>query len=500
MPDPRRIQRVMVLGITACGMALAATRLLSASPLSRSESVASSVVLDIEDELTRRDMELIDKVVRFDAGQREIAAALFDGYVDQINEQSAAHRNLIQSLYQEAQRVADRTTINERIHAENDQWATARIALNNELFESIKALLTQAQLERWPMVERDRRRRTTLNVSPRFYAENVDLIDIADAVQLESDSRDAIDPALNNWADELDGLLQSRTAAQDLWAKTVESPRSAGESPDAQKQKECSDLLNHRSQSIRDLNVRYASLIFTQLPTPGNADFRAAFNLAAYPVIYRATPADHYIDAALKLSELATEQIDAIANIRRDYDEQILAINDQLAVIMRRQEDADPDEAALKRTVFEQAGGVSFDDHGNALIANLNGVGSLTFTRFAQPKDAGKSNRGRGEQVESDLPVIVVPGLDLAEPDSPQGRLEESKRALVERTIASVFDILNPDQQAGLPKPTAEQMLSPEEKVRRVMEKAFSTALITHNADGSVTLEIIVEDDDSPDP
>lgn len=495
MPRLRHLPHPLVFTILIAGATSGAILPLSTSSLASGGAIAatrSDAAVDIDDDLTHRIVELIDKDVRLDASQRAIAEALFDGYTQQFKDRSTAHRDLITSLYKDAQRVADRTAINERIHAENDRWSTARIALNNDLFESIKALLTQAQLERWPLVERDRRRGALLDNSPRFGAENIDLIDIADAVKIESGLRDVIDPTLNNWAEELDALLQARKAAQDQWAKVVEEPMSAGDTPDAAKKQEANDRLNQRSQAIRDLNVRYASLISAQLPAPGHGDFRAAFNRAAYPIIYRPTPADHYIASVLTLPDLSAEQGDAIANIKSDYDDRVLAFNDQLAVIMRHQEDADPNEATLKRAVFEQAGGVTFDDHGNVLIGNLNGVRALTVTRFAQPTDGGRNKGGQGE---SNLPVIVAPGLNRAAPESPQGRLEQSKRDLIQHTIDSVYALLNPDQQASLPRPTAEQMLSPEEKMRHVMEKAFSNAVITRNADGSVTFQITVEDE-----
>jgi len=458
------------------------TRLALVVVIAAIASNRCAAAFDLEDALTHRDIELIGKDVHFDADQREIAEALFDGYAERFHDQSAAHRNLIQSLYQEAQRATDRKSVNDRIGAANVQWTATRIGLNDELLASIRAILTEAQLERWPIVERDRRRRTMLSVAPRFYAEDVDLIDIADAVKLEPGPRQFIDLTLNNWAEELDGLLQARKAAQDQWTQVVEESTPVGDAFAATKKKECGDRLNQRSQSIRDLNVRCADLIFTQIPALGNADFRDAFNLAAYPIIYRATPADHYVTAALKLPDLSTEQANAMADIKRDYDDRVLAINDQLAVVMRRQEDADPDEAALMRTVFEQAGGVTVDEHGNALIGNLNGVASMSVTTPPRPD-------------RPDLPRVVVPGLNRAEPDSPQGRLEQSKGDLIGQTIDSVFAILDPDQQTALPKPTAEQMLSPEESMRRVMEKAFSNAEITHNADGSVTFHITVEDE-----
>jgi hypothetical protein len=152
---------------------------------------------------------------------------------------------------------------------------------------------------------------------------------------------------------------------------------------------------------------------------------------------------------------------------------------------LRREEDADPEKAATKRAAFEQPGGVTIDSNGNAIIGNLNGVAKLSVTRDPRP-DTGL------------LPPVIMPGLDRAHPDSPQGRLESNKRELLQRTVDAVFAVLTPAQQAKLPKPSPREMLSREERMRQVMEKAFREAVITRNDDGSITFELTLKDEETP--
>ncbi|MCC6908314.1 MAG: hypothetical protein IT430_10270 [Phycisphaerales bacterium] len=433
-------------------------------------------------EIRQSDVDLIARHVRLDGGQRELVQALFTGYSLQYRAAAEAHRSRRDSLFNQAAEEPDhRRQIQVEWRAMHEQWRTTRQRLNSEFFDSIQALLTRDQLDRWPLVERDQRRRLLLQATPRFFAENVDLFDVVEQLDLPAESRELVDAPLNRWADELDALLQARREAQDQWEQIQKRRSSAQLAADDELVRSARDRLDHACQSIRNLNVRVAELISTQLPPPAGSDFRAAFNLAAYPTIYRLSAAAGYIDKALQLPDLTSEQRSAIETIGREYASEVLLINDQLAVLLRRQEDADPQMAALKRNAFEQPGGVKIDAEGNAIIGNLNGVASMSFTTGPMPG-------GR------ERPRVIVPGLDRAEPDSPQGKLEVAKRDLIQQTIDSVFATLSASQQTALPKPTAEQMLSPEEHMRRVMEKAFAGAAITHHDDGSVTFKITIED------
>jgi hypothetical protein len=203
---------------------------------------------------------------------------------------------------------------------------------------------------------------------------------------------------------------------------------------------------------------------------------------------------------------MTVEQNDVISMIERDYDSQILLLNDQLAAIARADEDSGQNQPQiLGMPGMGENVGFAIGNAGDSGVVDGNsGGGAWVVSHRIEVTTDGTHEEiehivdgGNGPLLGLDN-LLMMPSGDLGshDADSPKGRLARSKQELIARTIDAVHGVLSPEQQALAPKPDKNEMLSPEERMRRRMEEAFSNMVISDDGSGNVSLEIRVGDED----
>lgn len=456
--------------------------------------------------ISSRDLDLIARTVNLDEGQREIVDSLHDGYMEQFRTHSKAHHDAVQELYKNNETPEQWEQAIKTVNTKQEEFKANNERLTEEFLASVRDILSQPQLDLWPRVERDRRRDQHLARYSRFSGEAVDLIAIVDKLKVDSEIRREIDPVLNTYADELDSAIQSRLTAAQRWEDTIHSDSDTPADPQV-----IADLrkrLDQRRKTVRDVNFRYAEIIPTQLPPDLAKEFSQAFKQAAYRRIYRPTAADKFIDRAIGLADITTEQQSAIRMIELDYDMQVEVINAELARLQRESEESQESGGPFSFGNFEFAHG---DDgafgSGGVVLGDAQGSSWVVAQRIeldaGSVEDVEVMDMGLHLTLEDpghmETPIVFSTGRAAPDPDSPEGKLLAQKQQLIERTIKSVWSVLNPDQQALLPLPTEHEMMSPEDRARARMKKAMENAVITHSDDGNVSIEVRVEDEGESD-
>ncbi len=441
--------------------------------------------------VTDRDRDALISTLRLDPSQEELVRALHEGHRSVWEEARAAHRERAQETMRQAKESGDFQSLPGKMRQAQQEWVTQSKALEEEFFASVRGLLSDEQLGAWPRFERDRRRRTLLATQSRLSGEGVDLIDLAEAIEIDPQALERLQPVSEQYANEADLAIAERTRAIEAVEKEMDSARNgAPEELDPAALEELRHRLHARRIVLRDLHARYASLFESHLTEEQAASFREEFRLRSFPRIYRPTAADRYLDQIESLETLSEDQQQAFSALAGEFERQVGLINDQIAAIVRTEEESQRVDGAF----FGSDGvGAFFDD--GALAPTEVRVGEQHSAVFVTRAEAVEvtSHGPRPVRSEPVMPQVVTFGAPPEDEDSPRGKLNRSKRDLVARTIESAYALLTPEQQALLPKPDESQLLSPEERAQRRLRKALEGAVFETVGEGGQSITITVD-------
>ena len=102
-----------------------------------------------------------------------------------------------------------------------EKFRRERLNLLGTFFEDMRLFLLPEQEKRWDIVERDRRRVTTLVQFACFDDESIDLVAAVEALNISDDERAALEPILDRYAESLDPVLAARNRKSESIADTV---------------------------------------------------------------------------------------------------------------------------------------------------------------------------------------------------------------------------------------------------------------------------------------
>ena len=240
--------------------------------------------------LAERDLRAIGETLGLDETQRETLDDLLRSLTQEFKVEWVEHR----------ERATDAQLENEAKDGENTDWSSQIIAqmddrarfqerqeeLVESLFDDLRLVLSAEQEGKWPEVERDRRRATTLSAYALHDEESIDLVSLTAALNLSNDQRAALAPVLARYADQLDAVLAARNRvaaalgekaatfyrdqqdAQGLWRTDPAKAQQLTAEHQGRQQELVADALGLRDacDKVRDLNRMYVREIRPLIP------------------------------------------------------------------------------------------------------------------------------------------------------------------------------------------------------------------------------------------
>ncbi len=481
----------------ALGSMVAGVLLVAGAPLLFTPDASAQIVSfqmgsrspDRDGQLDETDIKSLVKTLRLDADQEALVQALYEGHRSAWDEATTAHQEAVKALIEGEQNAGRPRDIARKMLSVQKQWRTTQDQLENNFLESVRGIVSTDQLANWPRFERDRRRHSLQAKQAALGGEGVDLIDVAESIDLADEALSRLEPVSNVYAEELDLAIADRTRAIEAVEKQTTPPE--GEDPgaiDLEAVKKAQEKLHEKHTAVREVNQRYAALFSGQLSPEDAERFMDLYMERSFPGVYRPTAADRYIRQVRALETLNEEQVRALDVIDADYQRLVSMINDQLVQIIRQ------DEEKVEEPGMIFSGGDG-DSVGYAVRSGVqdrggSGVAVGLVISSAQVEIANTPVNGQTHQVQSAQPMLIGPGNE-AQDDSPQGKLKKSKTELVDRTIDAVAALLSPDQLALAPRPDELQRLEPEEQMRRMLEQALQNAVFTTgDGDQGITITI----------
>ena len=266
--------------------------------------------------------------------QKKAAEELLSGYEADYLAAVTRLTELQQSVQAEFSQTGDFSGIQEVMGDAMKKFRTRTDKVEKSLIDDLKSLLTPDQMNRWPIVERTHRRKSTINWGS-LSGESVDIADLVDGLRLESAQQATLKETLEQYAVDLDRELVTRNRAVDemvaLWLEKFMSP-------DMEKLKDPQATLRASSLKILELNKRYARLIEGQLPIEKQPEFKEKVKLSSYPQVYRKPYVMRAFEAVDTMTGLDPTALEAIKNVRDQYVRESGPANDAWAAAITEEE------------------------------------------------------------------------------------------------------------------------------------------------------------------
>jgi len=313
--------------------------------------------------VTAEEVERYARILGLDADQDEALRMVFEAVEMEYTEAEQAaetrRRALIDSV-REAQaqgKPFDHTVFRDKMpaieQAQRDAWGR----LEKQFFDDMRAIVTPDQAERWPAIERQRRRDRDLGEG-RLAGESVDLIALSEKVGIPEESRSEVDPLLRRYELDLDRALLARdesvSAARAMLGGPGEVRLGAPPAPGTVAQimgseefaKARAEAQDAR-RSLREVNDRYARQVSAALPPDASARFTEAYRAASYPRIFRDPYFVRALDGAGRFEDLTEAQRAEIDSIRAAWQRESGTINDRWASAVHQAENEQGIDASM---------------------------------------------------------------------------------------------------------------------------------------------------------
>lgn len=281
--------------------------------------------------ISRRSFDEYAKLLALTDEQKETAMTLWEGYKEAHKTATDEMQAKMEGLQEKARDTGDWSVFQKDLPEMQKDYAEKVEKSEKSLVEDIKATLTPEQLEKWPAIERHRRRDTSLRFG--FYSGTaLDLIRIVQRQGINANS-DESKEVLQQYEMELDNKL----AGMAKWGEDMREDafKKAG---DMNAQMDILKKAGEYSKEVRDVNRRYMTRLAATLDEESKVKFEEEFNKRAYPRIYKDSHTLEMIKAAEGFSDLDDTQKEAVKTIAEQYKREASAVNASWA---KSQDDAE---------------------------------------------------------------------------------------------------------------------------------------------------------------
>jgi hypothetical protein len=354
------------------------------------------------------------KALGLDANQTEAARDLYEAY----QKDTAAAGKKMQRVLGDAQadmNDGDRAAFEKGVQKSMGEHAAASKQLTEKFLADLKSILRADQVDRWPVLERLRRREQYLSSMMTIggmgvSGSSVDLIPIVrgltDKASLPAKTQGKIDEALGLYEMDVDRPLKERQQHMEDEQRAMGAVQhfEQGEFEKKLERDRKVDL------AIREVNGKYLKTIEELLPEELAKTLAENYQVRAFRSIYKASSVAKKMAGAMKVEGLSADQRSRLQAAMDSYKREARAANDRWAAAQYRAE-----------TEGKATGG------------------GLMFIGAGGPGGSG----GSGEKVDPEL-----------------ADARAARRAVDDKARSQLEGILTAEQMAAIPKPEVNGMMA----------------------------------------
>ncbi|MCC6426760.1 MAG: hypothetical protein IT435_08050 [Phycisphaerales bacterium] len=335
----RLLAGVVSAGLGLSGMAMAGLAVVAVPANSAQAQLFMQGPGGNEGAISKRSVQLYSKILGFDKDQTDTLLTLHDGYLSEHKRISEEMQGYQKKIMDEAQESQDWAVFQGKEFREKVRGFAKEMEDSQKSFmEDAKGLCTPAQLEKWPALERHRKREMFLRF--QFVAGvGVDVVDCTRRVGLapeEGKASPEVKEAIESYELTLDRkLVDVERMARDAEEKAM-SMMAGG---DFQKIQEMMKKFSDEAIQIRNINRDGARRVSAVLPEDVKGKFDKEVQRRSFPRVYRKSYVTRALDAADKFKDLDADQKSALAEVRAGYERESGPMNDKWANAITEKED-----------------------------------------------------------------------------------------------------------------------------------------------------------------
>lgn len=294
--------------------------------------------------VTSKDIERYAEFLALSEDQVDAAKSLLEGYQDEFQRAAKEMRDASDAAREEFRDTRD-FTVWEDLRPRMEAFQARRKELESSFLKDLKDLATPEQSEKWPALERLRRRETTMRRG-LMSGESADVVALVEELKLDPQAAGAVRDLLSQYELELDRALIDRN-------ERFESGMGRGAALWREGNMEAlTTLFNEGREAsirVRDINRRFARQIEGALPDASRAKFHERFEEASFPRVYNRSLALRSLDAARQFNGLTPDQKAQIDELQQNHTRESAGLNQRWAQAIEENE--------LKVTPMEMMGG-----------------------------------------------------------------------------------------------------------------------------------------------
>lgn len=319
-----------------CGLSLGVPALVFAQPASGDKPV---IVTGAKPAAPSK-IERYAKVLTLDSAQTDAAKAIYEAY----QKDTAAASKKTRAAMKDAQGLmedGDHKAFEERTAKTMREQSESRRKLTDTFLSDLRSILNPNQADRWPALERMRRREQFLGGVMMVGVgsvggSSVDLIPLIDKLGIPGSLRAKVDEQLALYEVDIDRPLQDRQHLTDEDEKTWGAVQKFDGESFAKKQERDRKV----DMAIREVNAKYVRQIGAALPEEWAKKLAETYDAKAYRGIYKESTIGRKMAAAQKLDSLSSEQKKSLEAMIARYKKDAKAANDTWAAAQKAAEDA----------------------------------------------------------------------------------------------------------------------------------------------------------------
>lgn len=295
------------------------------------------------------------KVLTLDESQSEAFKTLHKAYKERMQESQKAMNEAFKSAQEHAE-DGDFNAMGKKIREVAEKFGAEQSKMTDELLGDLKGLLNPSQADKWPALERLRRRDTMGGGMSMVSGSSIDLIDLVGRAQLPAEETAKVDPVLSEYDLDMDKCLRDREAAMRKAGEEQEKANKAngGEMHfDMESIEKMMKEMRELELKQRDVNTRFLDRILAAVSPEWKAKLETKWRETAFRRIFSEPHALRQLKAAAKFEDLTSEQAAKIEEIKKSYEADSVALNEAW---MKAQIEADKEGKGLGGMVINIGG------------------------------------------------------------------------------------------------------------------------------------------------
>jgi hypothetical protein len=294
---------------------------------------------DFQSPITRRSITKYAEILNLDEDQKAAALALHDGYMEGVRAVQADMQKTFKEMQEKFSDTMDASVWRDAGKVFKPLQERTE-ALEKQYFADLQALLTDAQAERFPSVERARRRETQMRFS-MVAGVRVDLFELASNLKL--DQNEDVKQLLASYEVDLDRALVVReSGSKEMEAEGEKISEQAANMDFAAMNQSMNKMfkrLKELERPVREVNKTYARRMMSVLDEETGQKFDREFRRRGFPRIYKESHADKEFAAALGLEDLDERQRRELSQLQAGYLRERAAADQKWAAAVEEHDD-----------------------------------------------------------------------------------------------------------------------------------------------------------------